>query len=92
MHVSIPTLVAIAIGAGLAISGNLLAYVMIGQINQRSAENERLSYWGWDLRIRKKHRQLYPESRLVYLFDLCVILMVACFPFLLWSMGVFSGK
>jgi hypothetical protein len=92
MSVSIPTLIVLVIGGGLAFTGNMVAYVIIGQINQKLSENERLGYWGWDLTIRKKHKQLYPASKLVYLFDVCGIAMVACFPILLWTMGVFSDK
>ena len=58
MPISIPTLLVIAIGGGFAIAGNMMAYVMVGQINQKLAESERLSYWGWDLTIRRKHKQL----------------------------------
>src|SRR5260370_42543547 len=68
----------------VAVLGNMLAYVIVGQINERAPENERVSYLLWDLRIRKKHKQLYPGSKLVLLFDLCGILMVLCFPFLIW--------
>jgi hypothetical protein len=80
------TLIVIAIGGSLAIMANMLAYVIIGQINERLPEGERISYLRWGLGIRKKHRDLYPDSKLVYLFDLCCILAVICFPVLLWSM------
>lgn len=69
----------------------MLSYVMVGQINQRLPENERISYLWWDLRVRKKHREMYPESKLASLFDLCGILMVLCFPLLLWSFGILSN-
>ena len=75
---------------GFGVMGNMLALVIIGQINEKVPENERLSYFGWDLRIRKRHKQLYPKSKLVLFFDLCWILMVVCFPILLWFSGIFA--
>jgi hypothetical protein len=86
------TLIIIVIGASFAILGNMLAYVIVGQINQRVLDKEQFSYLWWDLRIRKKHKQLYPGSKLVLLFDLCGILMVLCFPFLIWSMGIWNSS
>jgi hypothetical protein len=78
-------LVAVGIGASFAIMGNMLAYVIVGRINERVPESERVSYLKWDLRIRKKHREIYPDSKLVSLFDLCCILMVLSFLFVMWS-------
>jgi hypothetical protein len=87
MTFSIPTLILVTLGAGAAVTANMLAYVMTGQINEKVAQNERLRYLGWDSRIRRKHRQLYPESKLVYLFDACGILMVVCFLILGWRVA-----
>jgi hypothetical protein len=92
MPFSVRTLIVIAIGAGFAVMGNMLALVIIGQINEKVPENERLSYFRWGLGIRKLHKHLYPKSKLVLFFDLCGILMVACFPILLWSMGFFDRR
>lgn len=86
------TLIIAAIAGSFAICANILAFVMVEQINQKVVGNERVSFLAWDSRMRKKHRELYPQSKLAFAFDLCIILMVACFPFLLWSQGVLTFR
>jgi hypothetical protein len=43
----------------------------------------RISCFWWGTEVQKTHKQLYPASRLVFLIDLCIILMVLCFLFLI---------
>ncbi len=76
------------IGGGFAIMGNMLALIIIGEINQKVSEGQRISYFWWGTGIRKQHRWLYPDSKLVLLFDTCWISLVLCFPILLWSLGI----
>jgi hypothetical protein len=83
---SLRDLVILAIGASFAIFANMLMLVMVGQINERGPENERLSYYRWTWGTRKKHKQLYPQSKVVLLFDLCVVALVLSFGVLIWSM------
>jgi hypothetical protein len=66
-----------------AIFANMISIAMIGKINERVAEGERISYFWWGTEVRKRFKELYPESRLTILFNLCVILMVVCFLVLL---------
>jgi hypothetical protein len=73
-----------------AVLGNMLALVMVGQINLKAPENERVHYAGWGLSIGKKHRELHPDSKLSHAFYLCFGLMTVCFPILLWSTGFFD--
>jgi hypothetical protein len=74
----------IAIGASFAIFANMIALVIVGQINEKVSPDQKVSYLGWSSRIRKQHRQLYPESKLVLLFDICIILMFVCFFGFCW--------
>jgi hypothetical protein len=92
MPFSFQTLIIGAIGGGFAVMANMLALVMVGQINEIVPEKERISYWGWGMGIGRKHKRLYPQSKLVYFFELCLVLTVICFPILLWSMGGLSRK
>ena len=85
----IPPLTARAIILGLvfgsfAILANMISFIMIGKINERVPESERVSYFWWGTEVRKTFKRLYPESKLTLLLNLCVILMVVCFPMLLW--------
>jgi hypothetical protein len=80
------------IGGSFAIFANMLSLIMIGKINERVPENERISYFRWGTEVRRRYKQLFPESRLALLFDLCVILMALCFPFLIWSMGIWGNS
>jgi hypothetical protein len=70
-------------GGSFAISANMICFAMIGRINERAPESERISYFWWGTEVRKRFKELYPESRLTLLLDLCVILMVICFLVLL---------
>ena len=62
----------------------MISFVMIGKINERVPESNRISYFWWGTEVRKKFKQLYPESKLSLLLNLCVILMAVCFLLLLW--------
>jgi hypothetical protein len=42
-----------------------------------------ISYSWWGTEVRKTHKQLYPASRLVFLLDLGIILVVLYFLFLI---------
>jgi len=78
-----------------AVLGNMLYFMMIGKINERVSENERISYFWWGTEVRNRYKQIYPSSKLVLLADLCVIFMVLCFLFLIrfWVFGSsFAGK
>jgi hypothetical protein len=92
MPFSFRTLIVIALGGGFAVMANMLALVMVGQINEIAPERERIPYWGWGLSIGRKHKRLYPQSKLVYVFELCLVSTAICFPILLWSMGEFSRR
>jgi hypothetical protein len=87
-HQLTPPFTASAIILGLvfgsfAILANLISLIMVGKINERVPESERISYFWWGTQVRRKYKQLYPESKLTLLLDLCVILMVVCFAILI---------
>jgi hypothetical protein len=75
--------------ASFAVLGNMLYFIMIGKINERVPENERISYLWWGTEVRKRYKQLYPSTKLVLLADICLILMVPSFLFLVrfWVFG-----
>lgn len=62
-----------------AVLANIISFVMIGKINVRLPEGQRLSYLWWGTEVRKTFKRLYPGERLVLLLDGCVVLMVICF-------------
>jgi hypothetical protein len=87
MQLSLPiaarAVVIVLLGGSFAIFANMISFVMIGKINERVPENERISYFWWGTQVRKRFKRLYPDSKLTLLLDLCVVLMVACFALLL---------
>ena len=87
--VPLPIIIAGCLMGSLAVLGNTLYFVMIGKINERVPENERISYFWWGTGVRKRYKQLYPSNRLVLLADVCLILMVFCGIFLVrfWVFG-----
>jgi len=80
---TVRAIVVALIGGSFAVFANMISFSMIGKINERVPENERISYFWWGTEVRKRFKELYPESRLTLLLDLCVILMVICFLVLL---------
>ena len=60
----------------------MILLIMIGKINERLPETQRMSYFGWGTSVRKKFKQLYPGNRLILLHDSCLGLMILSFIFL----------
>jgi hypothetical protein len=76
-----------------AILANMVSFIMIGKINERVPENERISYFWWSTEVRKRYKQFYPASKLALLADLCLVLMVLFFLLLVrfWVFGSSSA-
>jgi hypothetical protein len=91
LAVSVPlrVIVIALLGGSFAIFANMLSLIMIGKINERVPENERISYFRWGTEVRKKYKQLYPASKLALLVDLCFVLMLFSFLLLVrfWVFG-----
>jgi hypothetical protein len=81
------------LGGSFAIFANMVSFIMIGKINERVPENERISYFWWGTEVRRRYKQLYPAGKLALLTDLCVILMVLCSLLLIkfWVFGSSSA-
>jgi hypothetical protein len=77
-------LVAGFLGAGFAVALNMLALVMIGKINEKVPEGERVGYFGWSSGIKKRYRLLYPDSKLIVAVRICEVLMIVCFIVVIW--------
>jgi hypothetical protein len=67
-----------ALTATLAICGNILAVVMVGKVNERVPEPDRISYLWWNANIAVKYRQLYPSGKLASYYRACVAGMFLC--------------
>jgi hypothetical protein len=83
IHISWSVIFAGCIGASAAVLANMISFMMIGKINERLPESERISYFWWGTEVRKRFKQLYPGNRLVFLLDSCVVMMILCFLFLI---------
>ena len=62
---------------------NMISFMMIGKINERVPESERISYWWWGTEVRKRFKQLYPGNKLVFLLDSCFVMMILGFVLLI---------
>jgi hypothetical protein len=82
-QISLPVIFAGCLFASAAVLANMISFMMIGKINERSPENERISYFRWGTEVRMRFKQLYPGSRLVLLLDSCVVMMILCSIFLI---------
>jgi hypothetical protein len=83
IHISWSVIFAGCLGASAAVLANMISFMMIGKINERLPESERISYFWWGTEVRKRFKQLYPGNRLVFLLDSCVVMMILCFLFLI---------
>lgn len=86
-------LVLFACAVSLIVLANFLFYVMIGRINLKLPENERVGYFGFfskNFRVLNEYRHLYPSSPLYIcffiLFGAAMVLLVAC----AWQLGFFN--
>ena len=61
----------------------MISFIMIGKINERLPESERISYLCWGAEVRTRFKQFYPGNRLVFLLGCCVVMMILCFIFLI---------
>ena len=89
MKLTLPVIIATCLMASSAILANMLSFIMIGKINERVPEHERISYFWWGTEVRRKFKQLYPKHGLVLLLDSCVVSMVLGFVILIryWVFG-----
>ena len=89
LPISLPVLIVGCLGGSFAILANMLYFVMIGKINERVPESERISYLWFGTEVRRKFKQIYPSSRLVLVLDSCVVLMALCSLFIIryWVFG-----
>ena len=78
-HITWPLICAASFGASAAIVANMISFVMIGRINERVPEGDRISYFWWGSEVRKRFKQLCPGNRLVLLLDSCLAVMIICF-------------
>jgi hypothetical protein len=85
-------IVGACLGGSFAILANMLCFIMIGKINERVPQSERISYLWWGGEVRGRFKQLYPGNRLVLLLDSCMVMLVLCFIFLLkvWAFRAIS--
>jgi len=72
-------MVVVCTGSSAAVLANIISFIMIGKVNERGPQEERISYIFWGTNVRRRYKQLYPDSKLVLLLDSCVVLMVLCF-------------
>lgn len=65
-------IVAVVLGTSLAVLEVLLMFAMIGEINRKVPESERIPYFRWSWRrFAKEYRQLYPDGNLTRWYRIC---------------------
>jgi hypothetical protein len=82
MGLTPPAAAALLVAGTLVMIANLLTYAILGQINARLPENERLSYMGFHLgknsRMAHLSKHFYPSGRLLRASQLCFAGAVVC--------------
>src|SRR5215471_3980570 len=93
---SLPVIIAMVILVISGFTGNMLYLHLIDKINEYLPERDQIPLirvpWKPPVKnIRRRYKMLYPDGRLVRLFDCCTALMVICFLILL-RYWVFAGS
>jgi hypothetical protein len=74
--------VAFVMAGTFVIVANLITYAILGQVNAKLPQHERLSYTGFHLgknrRISRLYRHFYPEGRLLWVSRGCFIMALGC--------------
>jgi hypothetical protein len=78
-QISWPVIIAGCLGATAAVFANMISLAMIGKINSRLPDGEKLSYLWWGTEVRKRFKQLFPGDKLIFLLDACVVVMILSF-------------
>ena len=79
IQLSFPMIVSVCLGATGAVLANMISFIMIGKINEKVPENERMSYIGSGTNVRQRFKQLYPGNKLLYILNACIAMMVLAF-------------
>ena len=82
-------IVIVLLGGLFAIAANMLSFVMIGKINERVPDAERISYFWWGTEVRKRYKELFPVSKLPLFVNICVAMMLVVFALVVrfWVFG-----
>ena len=72
-------IVIVLLGGFFAIAANMLSFVMIGKINERVPEAERVSYFWWSTGVKKRYKELFPSSKIPLLVNVCVVMLLVVF-------------
>ena len=79
LHMSWYAAIAFFVGSAAAVSANVISWRMIGMINTKVSETERISYVLWSGEVRPRFKRLFPNHRLAHLLDVSVVVMVLSF-------------
>jgi hypothetical protein len=90
MSLNLKMIIVSLVGGVFALAANLIAFTIIDQINQKVPTDQRVGFFLWGTEIKKKHRALYPDSKLVLAMNICGNLMAVTFLVLSWF--VFHSK
>jgi hypothetical protein len=72
------------IGAGIALTANMLAHEMIDQINQKLPKEKQISWFWYLTEIKRQHKTMYPNSKLSLLLNICSVGLVVWFLVIIW--------
>lgn len=81
------------IAVGLGIFSSFISVVIVAEVNRRLADNEQVNYFFWYpgrfSKVKRLHRQFYPQSRMIALYYLCVGLAGFFMLAFAWKFGFF---
>jgi hypothetical protein len=78
-HISWQVVTVACIGAGCALTANLLSFKMIEKLNNKLPEQRQISYLWWGTEVRRDYKQMYARDGIVIVHDLCLAGVVLSF-------------
>jgi len=74
-----------AIGGILGFTANMLALEMLDQVNQKLPAEKQISWmWYGTPGIKRQHKEMYPDSKLRFLLNVCAAGLVVMFLATMW--------
>jgi len=81
------------IATGLGIFSSFISVIIVAEVNRKLPDSEQVNYFFWYpgkfSKVKRLHKQFYPQSRMIILYYSCVGLGGAFMLAFAWKLGFF---
>ncbi len=87
--------VALFVGAQIfVLIATVVTYVMVSMVNPKLREDEQFNYLFWYpgkmSKLKQRYRKLYPQGRLIFVFNMCTFMAIVLVVLCAWRTGFFQ--